>query len=72
MPRGLISDEKGINKIGEGGGGGCTRQGDFLGPRTQILEKKKRGIFVAFFRARYFFMNAAPTKKSPGGVWTHG
>ena len=71
MPRGLISDEKGIDKFGEGGGGICTRQGDFLGPRTQILEKNTWN-FRRFFSSPLFFMNAAPTKKSPGGVWTHG
>ena len=40
MPRGSISDEKGIGKIGKEGGSICTHQGDFLGPRTPILEQK--------------------------------
>ena len=40
MSRGSISDEKGIGKIGKEGGSICTHQGDFLGPRTPILEQK--------------------------------
>ena len=65
MPRGLISDEKGIDKFGEGGGGICTRQGDFLGPRTQILEKNTWN-FRRFFSSPLFFYECSPYQKVTG------
>jgi hypothetical protein len=69
MPRGSISDEKGIDKIGKEGGRGGERGGasaprpNFcFGPRTLILKKTRVTFFVFFSEPANFFMNAAPIK----------
>jgi hypothetical protein len=51
MPRGLISDEKGIGKIGEEGGS--------IGPRTPILEQNIRN-FLHFFFSPLFYYACSP------------
>ena len=65
MPRGSISDEKGIDKIGEEGGRGGERLHPDLtfvfGPRTPILKKNTWTFLHFFFKRANFFMNAAPT-----------
>ena len=67
MPRGSISDEKGIDKIGEEGGRGGERGGasapqpNFcFGPRTLILKKNTWNFLHFFFEPAIFCMNAAP------------
>ena len=63
MPRGLISDEKGIDKIGEEGGRGGERLHPdlllFWSPKT-YYEKKHVDLSSLFFRARYFFYECRP------------
>ncbi len=58
MPRGLISDEKEIEKIGDGDTPGEKHLQEYLGPQTPILEKMWR--FLPFFERANIFMNAAP------------
>ena len=64
MPRGSISDEKGIDKIGkEGGRGGERLHPDLtfvLVPEHQFW-KKHVELSSLFFEPANFFMNAAPT-----------
>jgi hypothetical protein len=62
MPRGSISDEKGIDKIGEEG----EREGErlhpdltFFGPRTLILK-------VIFYECRYYFLKEDNIQHSDG------
>jgi hypothetical protein len=62
MPRGLISDEKGIDKIGEEGGGGGERGGasaprpNFcFGPQTLIL-KKNTWNFLRIFSSPLIYL----------------
>ena len=65
MPRGSISDEKGIDKIGEEGerGGASAPRPNFcFGPRTLILEKNTWNFLRFFFEPANFFINTAPTK----------
>ncbi len=56
MPRGLISDEKGIDKFGKEG----EKRLQFLGLRTQILEKT-RGTFFLFFYDSVVFYEYSPS-----------
>jgi hypothetical protein len=64
MPRGSISNEKGIDKIGEEGGerGGASapRPNFCVGPQTPILKKNTWNFLHYFFERANFFMNAAP------------
>ena len=57
MPRGSISDEKGIDKIGEEGGRGGER-GGASAPRPNFC--LGRNFLHYFFQRANFFMNAAP------------
>ena len=59
MPRGLILDEKEIEKIGDGDTTGEKHLQEYLGPQTPILAKKC-GDFFPFFERANIFMNAAP------------
>ncbi len=65
MPSGSISDEKGIDKIGEEGerGGECLHPDltFFWSPNTSYFEKKHVELSWLFFEPANFFMNAAPT-----------
>ena len=63
MPRGLISNENEINKIGKGGESVCTCWGEVLGPRTPIFEKNTWNFLRFFFEPAIFFMYAAPISK---------
>jgi hypothetical protein len=55
MPRGSISDEKGIDKIGEGGGVSAPLPNFCLGPRTPIL-KKNTWNFLHYFSSALIFL----------------
>jgi hypothetical protein len=60
MPRGLISNENDIDKIGEGEESICTRRGDVLGPQTPIFEKKHVELSSLFFEPAIFFYECSP------------
>ncbi len=69
MPRGLISNENEINKIGKGGESVCTCWGEVLGPRTPIFEKNTWNFLRFLFEPANFFKNAAPIISSMIRGW---
>jgi hypothetical protein len=63
MPRGLILDEKGIDKVGVEGEKHWHQSGWVFGsPNTKF--GKKCGFFFLFFYASVVFMSAAPNSKA--------